>query len=214
MEAAGLSRSTYYYEISKTDAAKERNANLSSEITNIFNENKERYGVRRVHHELLNRGFKVNHKRVQRIMNQLSLKGKRPKEKYHSYKGDVGKVADNIINRDFSTEKPLQKWTTDVSQFNLPWGKCYISPILDMNTNEVISYNLSLSPNMAQVKDMLNKAFKRFPFVQGLIMHSDQGWQYQHAFYREELKKHGIINPCPERATAMTTALWKHSSED
>ena len=104
MEAAGLSRSTYYYEISKTDAVKERNANLSSEITNIFNENKERYGVRRVHHELLNRGFKVNHKRVQRIMNQLSLKGKRPKEKYHSYKGDVGKVADNIINRDFSTE--------------------------------------------------------------------------------------------------------------
>lgn len=103
-------------------------------------------------------------------MNQLSLKGKRPKEKYHSYKGDVGKVADNIINRDFSTEKPLQKWTTDVSQFNLPWGKCYISPILDMNTNEVISYNLSLSPNMVQVKDMLNKAFKRFPSVQGLII--------------------------------------------
>ena len=131
-----------------------------------------------MYQELLNRGFQVNHKRVQRIVNQLSLKGKRPKEKYHSYKGDVGKVADNIINRDFSTEKPLQKWTTDVSQFNLPWGKCYISPILDMNTNEVISYNLSLSPNMAQVKDMLNKAFKRFPSVQGLIMHSDQGWQY------------------------------------
>ena len=86
--------------------------------------------------------FWVNHKRVQRIMNQLGLFGKRPKEKYHSYKGDVGKVADNIINRDFSTEKPLQKWTTDVSQFNLSWGKCYISPILDMNTNEIISYNL------------------------------------------------------------------------
>lgn len=108
-------------------------------------------------------------------MNQFALCGKRPKEKYHSYKGDVGKVADNIINRDFSTEKPLQKWTTDVSQFNLPWGKCYISPILDMNTNEIISYNLSTSPNMEQIKDMLNKAFERFPSVQGLIMHSDQG---------------------------------------
>lgn len=209
LEAAGLSRSTYYYEISKTDAVKERNANLSSEITNIFNENKERYGVRRVHHELLNRGFKVNHKRVQRIMNQLSLKGKRPKEKYHSYKGDVGKVADNIINRDFSTEKPLQKWTTDVSQFNLPWGKCYISPILDMNTNEVISYNLSLSPNMAQVKDMLNKAFKRFPSVQGLIMHSDQGWQYQHAFYREELKKHGIIQSMSRKGNCYDNCIME-----
>jgi len=193
LEAIGLSRSTYYYEIGKNDAVKERNVALSSEISSIFEENKERYGVRRVHQELCNRGFQVNHKRVQRIMNQLSLKGKCPKEKYHSYKGDVGKVADNIINRDFSTEKPLEKWTTDVSQFNLPWGKCYISPILDMNTNEVISYNLSLSPNMAQVKDMLDKAFKRFPAVRGLIMHSDQGWQYQHAFYCEELKKHGII---------------------
>lgn len=87
-----------------------------------------------VHHELLNRGFHVNHKCVQRIMSQLSLKGKRPKEKYHSYKGDVGKVADNVIDRDFSTKKPLEKWTTDVSQFNFPWGKCYISPILDMHT--------------------------------------------------------------------------------
>ena len=122
LDAIGLSRSTYYYELSKTDKVKERNANLSSEIVAIFNENRKRYGVRRVHHELLNRGFCVNHKRVQRIMNRLSLAGKRPKEKYHSYKGDVGKVADNIIKRDFSAENPLQKWTTDVSQFKLSWG--------------------------------------------------------------------------------------------
>ena len=161
LAAIGLSKSTYYYEIGKTDKVQERNVDISSEITTIFHENRGRYGVRRVHQELLNRGFPVNHKRVQRIMNQLGLAGKRPKEKYHSYKGEVGKVADNIINRDFSTEKPLEKWTTDVSQFNLPWGKCYFSPILDMNTNEIISYNLSLSPNMEQIKDMLHKAFIR-----------------------------------------------------
>lgn len=184
LNAIGLSRSTYYYELSKTDKVSERNAGLTTEIIAIFNENKRRYGVRRVHRELINRGFNVNHKRVQRIMHQLALLGKRPKEKYHSYKGEVGKVADNIINRDFRTEKPLRKWTTDVSQFNLPWGKCYISPILDMNTNEIISYNLSLNPNLEQIKDMLAKAFKSFPSVKGLIMHSDQGWQYQHAFYR------------------------------
>ena len=107
-------------------------------------------------------------------MNQFALCGKRPKEKYHSYKGDVGKVADNIINRDFSTEKPLQKWTTDVSQFNLPWGKCYISPILDMNTNEIISYNLSTSPNMEQIKDMLNNCLlytSYFDWMRVLITH-------------------------------------------
>ena len=108
-------------------------------------------------------------------MNRLFLAGKRPKEKYHSYRGEVGKVAVNVIDRDFSPDRPLQKWTTDVSQFTLPWGKCYLSPILDMNTNEIIS------SNMEQIKDMLHKAFERFPSVNGLIMHSDQGWQYQHA---------------------------------
>ena len=205
----GLSRSTYYYELCRTDKVKERNAELSSEIFTIFNENRKRYGVRRVHHELLNRGFQVNHKRVQRIMNWLALFGKRPKEKYHSYKGDVGKVADNIINRDFSTEKPLQKWTTDVSQFNLPWGKCYISPILDMNTNEIISYNLSTSPNMEQIRDMLNKAFERFPSVQGLVMHSDQGWQYQHAFYRGELQKHGIIQSMSRKGNCYDNCMME-----
>ena len=204
-----MSRSTYYYELCRTDKVKERNAELSSEISTIFNENRKRYGVRRVHHELLNRGFQVNHKRVQRIMNRLALFGKRSKEKYHSYKGDVGKVADNIINRDFSTEKPLQKWTTDVSQFNLPWGKCYISPILDMNTNEIISYNLSTSPNMEQIRDMLNKAFERFPSVQGLVMHSDQGWQYQHAFYRGELQKHGIIQSMSRKGNCYDNCMME-----
>ena len=115
----GLSKSTYYYEIGKVDKVQERNSSVSSEIRAIFHEHKGRYGVRRVHQELLHRGFSVNHKRVQRIMHQLGLDGKRTKEKYHSYKGEVGKVADNIINRDFSTEKPLEKWTTDVSQFRL-----------------------------------------------------------------------------------------------
>ena len=81
LAAMGLSKSTYYYEISKTDKVLERNTDITTEITAIFHEHKGRYGVRRVHRELLNRGFRVNHKRVQRIMKQLGLAGKRPKEK-------------------------------------------------------------------------------------------------------------------------------------
>lgn len=167
------------------------------------------YGVRRVHRELVNRGYKVNHKRVQRIMHQMNLAGKRPKEKYHSYKGEVGKVADNVINRNFSTTKPLEKWTTDVSQFSFPWGKCYISPILDMNSNEIISYNLSRNPNMEQVKDMLQKAFKRFPKLDGLILHSDQGWQYQHAFFREELRSRGIIQSMSRKGNCYDNCIME-----
>ena len=133
-----MAKSTYYFEINKSDVVAERNQELLREIKIIFEENKRRYGVRRVYQELINRGYQVNHKRVQRLMHEAGLVGKRPKEKYHSYKGEIGKIADNVIDRDFNTTAPLQKWTTDVSQFNFSWGKCYISPILDMNTNEII----------------------------------------------------------------------------
>ena len=105
-------------------------------------------------------------------MHELKLFGKRPREKYHSYKGKVGKIADNIIDRNFKANKPLQKWSTDVSQFNFSWGKCYISPILDMYTNEIISYDLSLSPNLEQISNMLMKAFNKFPILNNLILHS------------------------------------------
>ena len=170
-----MSKSTYYYELNKVDVVEERNADLLDKIEEIFDKNKGRYGVRRVHKELINRGYNVNHKQVQRLMHKTGLIGKRPKEKYHSYKGKEGKTVENIINRDFKATKPLEKWTTDVSQFNFSWGKCYLSPILDMATNEIISYDLSLSPNITPIKSMLDRAFKKFPNISRLVFHSDQG---------------------------------------
>ena len=204
-----MAKSTYYFEINKVDVVKVKNKELMTEIQEIFDCNKGRYGVRRVHKELVNRGYRVNHKRVQRLMHDMKLLGKRPKEKYHSYKGEVGKIADNIIDRDFSTTAPLQKWTTDVSQFSFSWGKCYISPILDMNTNEIISYDLSLSPNMEQIHRMLDRAFEKFPSVKGLIFHSDQGWQYQHAYFRNTLKEHGIIQSMSRKGNCYDNCIME-----
>ena len=204
-----MARSTYYFEINKVDVVKVRNNKLMNEIQEIFDSNKGRYGVRRVHKELVNRGYQINHKRVQRLMHDMKLFGKRPKEKYHSYKGEVGKIADNIIERDFKTTAPLQKWTTDVSQFSFSWGKCYLSPILDMNTNEIISYDLSRSPNMEQIHRMLSRAFEKFPFVKGLIFHSDQGWQYQHAYYRNTLKEHDIIQSMSRKGNCYDNCIME-----
>lgn len=209
LEVLGMARSTYYYELSKTDAVQERNVTIEAEIRAIYTQNKGRYGVRRVHAELINRGFAVNHKRVQRLMHRMNLFGKRPKEKYHSYKGNIGRVADNVINRNFSTSKPLEKWTTDVSEFSFSWGKCYISPILDMNTNEIIAYDLSQSPNLEQISRMLHAAFERFPHLDGLVMHSDQGWQYQHVMYREELKKHSIIQSMSRKGNCYDNCIME-----
>ena len=205
-----MARSTYYFELSRNDVVAERNQEILEEIKSVFVENKRRYGVRRVHRELINRGYQVNHKRVQRLMHEAGLAGKRPKEKYHSYKGEVGKIADNIIDRDFSTTAPLQKWTTDVSQFNFSWGKCYISPVLDMNTNEIISYDLSMSPNLEQIERMLNKAFEKFPSVEGLIFHSDQGWQYQHQSYQQRLKNKGIKQSMSRKGNSMDNGMMEN----
>ena len=187
-----MSRSTYYFEIGKTDVVEERNAKLTKEIEEIFFKNNGDYGVRRVYQELLNQKYHVNHKRVQRIMHKLGLHGKYTAKKYHSYKGEIGKAADNIIDRDFKADAPLQKASTDVSQFQFGWGKCYFSPILDMYNNEIISYDLSLSPNMKQIKRMLDRAFEKYPDMEGLILHSDQGWQYRNEKYQAALKEHHI----------------------
>lgn len=208
MKAADLPRSTYYFEISKCDID-DKKETLINEITRIFNENEQRYGVRRVVAELKNRGFIVNHKKVQRIMHKFHLLGKRPKEKYHSYKGEVGKTADNIIGRDFNASRPNQKWTTDVSQFNFSWGKCYLSPILDMYNDEIISYNLSLHPNFAQVTDMLNKAFNKYDDLSGLVFHSDQGWQYQHYLYQEKLRSKGIVQSMSRKGNCYDNSIME-----
>ena len=121
----------------------------------------------------------------------------------------MGKVADNLIDRDFSTKAPLEKWTTDVSQFSFSWGKCYLSPILDMNTNEIISYDLSISPNLEQVKRMLDKALDSFNNLRGLILHSDQGWQYRHAYFRDQLKKHGIIQSMSRKGNCYDNCIME-----
>ena len=172
---------------------KNRDLELKEKIRETFKKNRGRYGVRRITMTLRNAGTLVNHKKVQRLMHAMGLLGKRPKEKYHSYKGETGKIADNIIARDFHADEPLKKWSTDVSQFSLPWGKCYLSPILDMATNEIIAYDLSRNPTFQQVTDMLDRAFEKFPETDGLILHSDMGWQYQHMSYVQKLKEHGII---------------------
>ena len=126
-------------------------------------------------------------------MVKLGLKPlKRNKRKYSSYKGTVGKIADNLIERDFNADKPNKKWYTDVTEFNLRGEKCYLSPILDGFNGEVISYNTSKSPNLEQINDMLNKAFDKNNNLDGLIFHSDQGWQYQHQSYQQRLKNKGI----------------------
>ena len=113
-----------------------------------------------------------------RLTRKLDLQAKRKiKRKYSSYKGEIGKVADNLIKRDFHASKPNEKWYTDITEFNIKAEKAYLSPILDSFNQEIVSYSLSKSPNLKQIKEMLDLAFKRRKKLKGLVFHSDQGWQ-------------------------------------
>ena len=190
LETARLARSTYYYQLKQLD----KNQDLKVEIQSIYNEHKGNYGYRRVTLELRNRGFVINHKKVQRLMKILSLTARiRRKRKYSSYQGEIGKKADNLIQRQFEASKPMEKCYTDVTEFAIPNStqKLYLSPVLDGFNSEIIAYNLSTSPNLEQVKVILDQAFTA-DWYEKTILHSDQGWQYQHDSYHRFLESKGI----------------------
>ena len=127
-------------------------------------------------------------------MKMLGLRGKmRKNEKYHSYKGEVGKVADNLLNRDFNAEKAFEKLVTDVTQLKVGDTRVYLSPIMDLYNNEIMSYSVSLRPYLAQTREMLNGLSKKLPKGATPLLHSDQGRQYQHAEYQRYLKEHNIV---------------------
>jgi len=142
-------------------------------------------------------------------MKKLGLSPKTIKRKYRSYKGKVGKTAPNIINRDFEADKPNQKWTTDVTEFALPWGKAYLSPILDMFNDEIVSYDISTSPTFVQTNNMLKKAFSKFENLNGLIFHSDQGWQYQIQQYTSQLKSKGIVQSMSRKGNCLDNSIME-----
>ncbi|AXJ13603.1 hypothetical protein Sp14A_16950 [Streptococcus pluranimalium] len=192
LATAKMPRSTYYYQVKQLDKL-DKNKAIKTEIQAIYDEHKGNYGYRRIYLELRNRGFVVNHKKVQRLMKVMGLAARiRRKRKYSSYKGEVGKKADNLIKRQFEGSKPCEKCYTDVTEFALPEGKLYLSPVLDGYNSEIIDFTLSRSPNLKQVQTMLDKAFPADSYS-GTILHSDQGWQYQHQSYHDFLESKGIL---------------------
>ena len=194
LEVARLPRSTYYYQLKELDGL-DKDKDLKAEIQAIFTEHKGNYGYRRITLELRNRGHIVNHKKVQHLMKILGLSARiRRKRKYSSYQGLIGKKAENLIQRQFEASRPMEKCYTDVTEFAIPNStqKLYLSPVLDGFNSEIIAYNLSTSPNLEQVvKNMLEQAFTEEHY-ENTILHSNQGWQYQHDSYNRFLESKGI----------------------
>ena len=209
LEIAQLPRATYYYHL-KQMRVPDKYKKVKAEIALIYHENKGRYGYRRITTELHNRGFSCNHKTVQRLMRELGLVCRVRIKRYRSYRGEVGKIAPNLLNREFYAEKPNQKWVTDVTQFNLFGQKLYLSPILDLHNGYLISYTLSHHPVLSMVTTMLEKAFEAIPDGTDLILHSDQGWQYQHKQYQRMLRKKGIRQSMSRKGNCLDNAVMEN----
>lgn len=157
--------------------------------------------------ELHNRGHVINHKTVQRLMKEGDLMCRVRMKKYRSYKGEVGKIAPDLLKRDFSTTAPNQKWVTDVTEFSLLGQKLYLSAILDLHSQDIVSYTISDHPVLSMVTQMLDEAFRRVPDGSNLILHSDQGWQYQHKHYQKMLNAKGFRQSMSRKGNCLDNAV-------
>ena len=143
-------------------------------------------------------------------MRELGIQCRVRMKKYRSYKGEVGKIASNHLKRNFYAEKPNQKWVTDVTEFHLFGQKLYLSPILDLCSRDIVSYTISEHPVLSMVTTMLEQAFATIPDGTGLILHSDQGWQYQHKKYQRMLEQKSIIQSMSNRGNCLDNAVMEN----
>jgi len=152
----------------------------------------------------------INHKTVQRLMKEMGLYCMVRARKYRSYKGEVGKIAPNLLNRDFSAKRPNEKWVTDVTEFSLFGQKLYLSPILDLYNGEIISYTIGQRPRLSMVTNMLDKAIEQLPKKAPLILHSDQGWQYQMKHFQRKLTAAGIRQSMSRKGNCLDNAVMEN----
>jgi putative transposase len=155
-------------------------------------------------------GSHLNHKTVFKLMKTLGLKSMVKVKKYCAYKGQSGKIAPNLLQRNFKAEKPCQKWATDVTEFSIQGQKLYLSPIMDLYNGEIVSYNLSERATFHQTIDMLQQALKKVPGHKELILHSDQGWQYQMKAYQDLLCKHAIRQSMSRKGNCLDNAVMEN----
>lgn len=207
LAVVGLPASTYYYHRAKA-SKEDKYAASRMLIKDIFDEACGRYGHRRVRIELENRhSIRMSGKTVLREMTRSGCICRIRRRKYQSYKGEAGRTAPNVLKRNFRAKKPNTKWGTDVTEFKVAGRKMYLSPVIDMFNGEIVSYKVSSSPSLAMVTDMLKDALGQLGPEDRPILHSDQGWQYQHLAYRRILETHGLKQSMSRKANCLDNAL-------
>lgn len=200
-----LARSTFYYHESRLLVADKYEA-VKECINAIYKASDCAMGYRRMTLALKNIGQSLNHKTVKRLMDELGIKTLVKAKRYESYKGKVGQTAPNVLKRRFKASRANTKWVTDVTEFKVPGGKLYLSPVMDLYNGEVIAYEIARRPAFSMVSAMLEKALEKLPKGARPILHSDQGWHYQMAGYRKTLKDANIVQSMSRKGNCYDNA--------
>ncbi|ENM5762439.1 IS3 family transposase [Vibrio mimicus] len=206
LRALSLARSVFYYQAKVSQHRNDYECEKRL-VQSIYHDHKGRYGYRRIHLELRNRGVTLNHKTVQKLMMQLGLESTVRPKKYRSYRGEAGKAATNVLERDFEASKPDEKWVTDVTEFKVKGQKVYLSPVIDLFTREVVTYQLGQRADLRLVTGMLEEAISTLTPESKPIIHSDQGWQYRHRAYQKQLNDNGLAQSMSRKGNCLDNAV-------
>lgn len=206
LDAAGLARSTFFYHQAKRDQP-DPQAELKAAIQDAFQAAHGRYGHRRIHAVLTKQGWQVAKKTVLKLMRVLGLFCKVRRRRYSSFHGEIGTIADNVLDRDFTASAPNQKWVTDVTEFRIADRKVYLSPVIDLFDRFVIAHCWSLSPNLQLTNASLARAIATLQPGQRPLVHSDQGFQYQHRSWQALLKAADASQSMSRKANCYDNAI-------
>lgn len=188
-----ISKSSYYYQ-HKAMNNQNSDDEYRDQIKITFKENHEEYGYRRIHAALSEMGIVISEKRVRRIMKQENLKVHHKKLKtFSSYAGEITPAVPNLINRDFHAEKPNEKWLTDITEFSIPAGKIYLSPIIDCFDGMPVSWSIGRSPDAELANTMLDDAVLTLENNEHPIVHSDRGSHYRWTGWIERMEKYQLV---------------------
>lgn len=202
-----MARSTFYYnlqyKLDKWEIERQR-------IVEIYHDNYGRYGYRRIQKVMQDDGYVISGKTVRKLMKEAGIKCEVRMKKFRSYKGQVGRIAPNLLKRNFKATKPYEKLVTDVTEFSLFGAKLYLSPVLDLYNGELISYTIYSHPVLEMVTSMIKETIAIIGSKTNAILHSDQGWQYQHKDYQKLLKNNHLRQSMSRKGNCLDNAVMEN----
>lgn len=208
LDIAGLARSTFSYHQARL-VRPDPQADLKAAIRKVFVQVHGRYGHRRIHARLRTEGWRVAKKTVLRLMRHLGLVCQVRRRRSRWYRGEIGTVAANVLNRDFTATAPNQKWVTDVTEFRVGAQKVYLAPIMDLFDRQIITYTIGPSPTLELTNRVLRDALATLPEGQAPLIHSDQGFQYQHLSWQSLLAAVGATPSMSRKGTCLDNAVME-----